>query len=738
MNLSESLSKAINDAVEMCRNERCEFVTPEHVLYALTMQPQFIEASAAVMVDSGDVRAALGGWLVRCGRVPDDIRCDIEASVQLETVLDEAAQRAASAENGVAGVAHVVEAMFGLPDSMAANVLGRFFGDVRAEFLSSLVDAYSDGNDGANPDAEERAQWRAFVTCLNETYQDHNPLIGREAELERTIQVLCRREKNNPLHIGEAGVGKTALVYGLTARIEEGRVPERLRGCRVYLMDMGTMVAGAQFRGDFEKRMKRVIDGIAAEGRGIVYIDELHNIVGAGNAGGDSALDASNLLKPYLEGGTVRFIGSTTYEEYNRYLAKNKSLVRRFQQIDIAEPSVEEAVKIVNGLKASYEQFHGVTYSPGSIDFAVRATARHMTGRCLPDKAIDLIDEAGAYRETHPTRHRRQTVDKALMGDILSRMCRIDAAALRETDNSRLATLEADMHRRIFGQDKAVAQVVEAVEMSKAGLADDGKPMASLLFVGPTGVGKTEVARTLAELLGVGLVRFDMSEYAEEHTVSKLIGAPSGYVGYEDGGLLVAAIRKKPNCVLLLDEIEKAHPKVFDILLQVMDYATLTDNRGQKADFRNVIIILTSNAGAQYASQASVGFASGVSRGTAMLAQVKRTFKPEFLNRLTQTVVFNDMTRSMAALILDRKLGCLADKLAARKVTAHISEVARNWLLDRGFSPVYGARELDRAIAANLKPLLMREILFGSLATGGHIAVEADGDKLKLQPWCGE
>ena len=735
MNLSESLSKAIDDTMEACRKERSEFITPDQVLYMIMQQPQFAQAAADVMVDSTEMFATLSSWLMHGERVPDDIEYEIETSVQLETVIDAAASFAASAGNSVVDVPHVVEVMFDLHDSMAANMLNRYFGDVRADFLGSLVDAYSDG---VSADDDKRAKWRALVTCLNETYRDHNPLIGREAELERTIQVLCRKEKNNPLHIGEAGVGKTALVYGLTALIEEGRVPERLLGSKIYLMDMGTMVAGAQFRGDFEKRMKQVLDGIAAEGHGIVYIDELHNIVGAGSVGGDGALDASNLLKPYLEGGAVRFIGSTTYEEYNRHLAKNKSLVRRFQQIDIAEPSVEEAVKIVNGLKLSYEQFHGVVYSPGSIDFAVRATARHMSGRCLPDKAIDLIDEAGAYRETHPTRHRRQTVDKTLMGDILSRMCRIDAAALRETDNSRLAMLEADMHRRIFGQDKAVTQVVEAVEMSKAGLADDGKPMASLLFVGPTGVGKTEVARTLAELLGVGLVRFDMSEYAEEHTVSKLIGAPSGYVGYEDGGLLVAAIRNKPNCVLLLDEIEKAHPKIFDILLQVMDYATLTDNRGQKADFRNVILILTSNAGAQYASQANIGFASGVSRGTAMLAQVKRTFKPEFLNRLTQTVVFNDMTRSMAALILDRKLGLLADKLAARKVTAHITDGARSWLLDHGFSAVYGARELDRAIAANLKPLLMREILFGSLAGGGHIAVEADGNKLKLEPWCGE
>ena len=550
---------------------------------------------------------------------------------------------------------------------------------------------------------------------------------------ERTIQVLCRKDKNNPLHVGEAGVGKTALVYGLAARIARGDVPDRLKQSRIYMMDMGTMIAGAQFRGDFEKRIKQVMEGLTAEGHAILYIDEIHNMVGAGRTGGDASLDASNMLKPYLESGEIRFIGSTTYDEYNRYIASQKSLVRRFQQIDIAEPSIDDAVRILEGLRPGYEKFHGVKFATGAMEFAVRQTARHISDRFLPDKAIDLIDEAGAYRETHPlTSQKRQTVDRRLMGEILAKMCKIDATALRDTSNVALQTLADDMRSEIFGQDRAIKEVVEAVQMAKAGLGDDDKPMASLLFVGPTGVGKTEVARTLARQLGVSLVRFDMSEYAEKHAVAKLIGAPAGYVGYEDGGQLTAALRKSPNCVLLFDEIEKAHPDIFNIFLQMMDYATLTDNHGQRADLRGTIIIMTSNAGAQYASRASIGFMGGVSRGEAMLAQVKKTFKPEFINRLTDIVVFGDMTRQMASLILDKKIAKLQQKLTAKNVTMHLTDSARQLLLSRGFTPEYGAREIDRVIGSMLKPLLMRELLFGSLKKGGDVSVAESNGQLVI------
>ena len=546
------------------------------------------------------------------------------------------------------------------------------------------------------------------------------------------MQVLCRKDKNNPLHVGEPGVGKTALIYGLTALIERGEVPERLRGARVYMMDMGTMVAGTQFRGDFEKRIKMVMEGLAQEGNAILCIDEIHNLIGAGR-NGDASLDASNMLKPYLESGAIRFIGSTTYDEYNRYIAKQKSLVRRFQQIDIAEPSVDDAIRIVEGLRPSYEKFHGVKYAAGVVEFAVRSAAKHIRDRFLPDKAIDLIDEAGAYRETHPlTTQKRQTVDRRLVTDILARVCKIDAEALKEQSNDALRTLEGDIKKEIFGQDEAVGRVVEAVQMSKAGLADDTKPMASLLFVGPTGVGKTEVARVLSERMGMKLVRFDMSEYAEKHAVAKLIGSPAGYVGYEDGGLLTAAVRKTPNCVLLFDEIEKAHPDIFNIFLQMMDYAALTDNHGERADFRNAVIIMTSNAGAQYASRASIGFTGSVSRGDAMLTTVKKTFKPEFINRLTDIVVFHDMSRQMASLILDKKLAQLQTKLSAKNVTLHLSAEARELLLTKGFTPEYGARELDRVIGSMLKPLLMREILFGRLKKSGDAVVEAKDGALRL------
>ena len=528
------------------------------------------------------------------------------------------------------------------------------------------------------------------------------------------------------------GVGKTALVYGLTAMIERGDVPERLRGAHVYMMDMGTMIAGTQFRGDFEKRMKQVMEGLSKEGNTILYIDEIHNLVGAGR-NGDASLDASNMLKPYLESGSIRFIGSTTYEEYNRYIAKQKSLVRRFQQIDITEPSINDAIDIVEGLRQGYEKFHGVKYSTGAVEFAVKATAQHISDRFLPDKAIDLIDEAGAYRETHPlTNQKRQTVDRRLLADILAKMCKIDAKALSTQSNDALLTLADNMRSQIYGQDQAINQVVEAVQMAKAGLGEEDKPLASLLFVGPTGVGKTEVARQLAQSLGVKLVRFDMSEYAEKHAVSKLIGSPAGYVGYDDGGLLTDAIRKTPNCVLLFDEIEKAHPDIYNTFLQIMDYASLTDNRGQRADFRNVVIIMTSNAGAQYASRASIGFAGDVSRGEAMLAQVKKTFKPEFINRLTSTVVFNDMDRHMASLILDKSLRRLADKLKAKNVELEVTPEAHSLLLDKGYTTEYGAREIDRTVGSLLKPLLMREILFGKLRKGGKAKAETADGKIML------
>lgn len=575
------------------------------------------------------------------------------------------------------------------------------------------------------------SDWHKLVTCISDKVDQHNPLIGREKELDRTIQVLCRAEKNNPLHVGEPGVGKTALVFGLAKLINENQVPDRLKGARIYGMDIGQMLAGSQYRGDFEKRIKMVMDGAAKEGNVIIYIDEIHNMIGAGR-GSDGGPDASNMLKQYLEAGDIRFIGSTTYEEYNRYMAKSKGIVRRFQQIDIKEPSVDEAIKILEGLQHKYNIYHGVTYRKDALEYAVRASDKYISNRFLPDKAIDLMDEAGAYLEVHPANRQRSYVTKAVIQQILTKVCKIDAAAIKDEDNSALASLRQRMLDKIYGQDTAVDKVVEAVMMAKAGLIDDDKPMASLLFVGPTGVGKTEVARVLARELGIELVRFDMSEYTEKHAVAKLIGSPAGYVGYEDGGQLTDAIRKTPNCVLLLDEIEKAHSDIYNILLQVMDYARLTDNKGQKADFRNVILIMTSNAGAQYASQANIGFAGNVSRGQAMLAQVKKTFRPEFINRLSDTVVFHDMDRHMAELILDKKLAQLADKLSAKGVSIELTPQTREQLLKWGFTKEYGAREMDRVIGNRLKSVLMKALLFGKLKKGGKAVVKLEGKELVI------
>ena len=736
MNNSKNLANAIKQAIEDCDFWRHEFVTPEHVLYAFASQDQFASACEWLPHDASWLITQLEKGFLSMEVVPETQKLVIEGSQQFSEMMSLAIKQAQYSDQNTLDVPHVVAAMLMLNDSQAAYLLDQFTGDEKGEFMQSLVSAYAvdetgEGAEG-DDDTNSPAPWRKLVTCVNDTYDAHNPLIGREAELERTMQVLCRKDKNNPLHVGEPGVGKTALIYGLTALIERGAVPERLRGARVYMMDMGTMVAGTQFRGDFEKRIKMVMEGLAQEGNAILCIDEIHNLIGAGR-NGDASLDASNMLKPYLESGAIRFIGSTTYDEYNRYIAKQKSLVRRFQQIDIAEPSVDDAIRIVEGLRPSYEKFHSVKYAAGVVEFAVRSAAKHIRDRFLPDKAIDLIDEAGAYRETHPiTTQKRQTVDRRLLTDILARVCKIDAEALKEQSNDALRTLESDIKKEIFGQDEAVGRVVEAVQMSKAGLADDTKPMASLLFVGPTGVGKTEVARVLSERMGMKLVRFDMSEYAEKHAVAKLIGSPAGYVGYEDGGLLTAAVRKTPNCVLLFDEIEKAHPDIFNIFLQMMDYAALTDNHGERADFRNAIIIMTSNAGAQYASRASIGFTGSVSRGDAMLTTVKKTFKPEFINRLTDIVVFHDMSRQMASLILDKKLAQLQTKLSAKSVTLHLSAEARELLLTKGFTPEYGARELDRVIGSMLKPLLMREILFGRLKKSGDAVVDVKDGALRF------
>ena len=726
----------LKETVDCCKEYRHEFIMPEHLLMVLIDEFSF----GHIFNNYADLQALaekLEEKLEETEVVPEGQPYDPEVSALMSQVIDIAYAQVMNSSASALDIPHLVMGILQLKESWACYLLKDALGDKESNFMSELISAYefSDHLEEETGEHQHEAAWRRLVTCMNDLYQNHNPLIGREQELERTIQVLCRRDKNNPLHVGEPGVGKTALIWGLARMIQEGNVPERLKGSRIYQLDIGTLLAGTQYRGDFENRIKQIMDGIQEESeKNIVYIDEIHTLVGAG-ATGEGSMDASNMLKPYLESGSIRFIGSTTYEEYNRHFSRSKGLVRRFQQIDIPEPTPEETKHILQQLRPQYEQFHQVTYDETALDFAVDASYKYVNDRFLPDKAIDLIDEAGAAMEVRNGEVKSEkSVSKAEIADVLAKTCKVDALAMKaDEDNSQLETLAPRLLAKIYGQDEAIRQVVESVQMSKAGLLDDNKPLASLLFVGPTGVGKTEVARVLAQELGITLLRFDMSEYTEKHTVAKLIGSPAGYVGYEDGGLLTDAIRKTPNCVLLLDEIEKAHQDIYNILLQVMDYARLTDNKGRKADFRNVILIMTSNAGAQFAAQANIGFTGGVSRGEAMLKQVKKTFKPEFINRLTGTVVFNDMDCTMATLILKKKLGELQEKLTAKQVEMTLTDDAFAQLLDEGFTHEYGAREMDRVIAQRLKPLLMREILFGSLKQGGSVTIETKDGSLSIR-----
>jgi len=733
-------AKMLSDTMKCCKGYRHEFVMPEHLLMVMMDDNEFYNTMDTYY--SADLfQDRIAEKLEDIELVPENIDYEPEASVQLGQLLDFACAQIINSSATALDVPHLTMGLLNLPESWACYLLKDALGDNESNFMSDLISTYelADQLGDDNPQKGQEA-WRRLVTCMNTLYQQHNPLIGREQELQRTIQVLCRRDKNNPLHVGEPGVGKTALVWGLARMIEEEQnLPERLKGSKIYQLDLGTLLAGTQYRGDFENRIKQIMEGIQQESdKNIVYIDEIHTLVGAG-ATGEGAMDASNMLKPYLEAGGIRFIGSTTYEEYNRHFSRSKGLVRRFQQIDIPEPTLEEAKNIVRQLSPQYEAFHHVTYDETALDFAVDASYKYVNDRFLPDKAIDLIDEAGAALEVKGKQQKvsdKQSVSnvtKTDIADVLAKTCKVEAMAINnDDDNSQLETLSPRLLHKIYGQDEAIRQVVEAVQMSKAGLLDDNKPLASLLFVGPTGVGKTEVARVLAKELGITLLRFDMSEYTEKHTVAKLIGSPAGYVGYEDGGLLTDAIRKTPNCVLLLDEIEKAHQDIYNILLQVMDYARLTDNKGRKADFRNVILIMTSNAGAQYATQANIGFTGSTSRGEAMLKQVKKIFKPEFINRLSSTVVFNDMDYQMASLILKKKLGELQEKLTVKQVEMTLSDDAFKLLLDEGYTREYGAREMDRVIAQRLKPLLMREILFGSMKQGGHIIIGTRDGSLSI------
>lgn len=763
MRVSEEVEEIIDRTVILAKNANFEFVVPELLLYVICQNATFARAFENC---GGNVRE-LDYHLKRYLEENMESRREADSAPQLSqdmlSVLDAVREVAQNSGKDVVELSHILCVLYDLRESYAVYYM-LAQGVERAELLSEMNVLYREpsrkedipaghgrgsggagggeddphgGNGGlakeeADGEPEEeweqegerrggrsrKEDWQQYAVCLNDITDQFNPLIGREEELERTMQILCRREKNNPLHIGEPGVGKTAVTYGLARLLEEDRVPGPLRGAKIFSLDLGSLLAGTQYRGDFEKRFKRVMDSICGQEKPIVYIDEIHNIVGAGAVGG-GAFDISNMLKPYLERGQVRFIGATTYGEYKKHFEKSRGLVRRFQNIDVREPDIPDCVRILEGLKAGYERFHGVVYEEGVLEYAAEMSAKYINERFLPDKAVDLMDEAGAYRRLHPLKGERQPVGKELIDELLSRICRVPRQAVESDETAVLATLKERLRSHIFGQDEAVSQVVNAVKFSKAGLLEEGKPLASLLFVGPTGVGKTEIARCLAKELGISLVRFDMSEYGEKHAVAKLIGAPAGYVGYEEGGLLTEEIRRHPHAVLLLDEIEKAHPDIYNILLQVMDYATLTDNQGRKADFRNVILIMTSNAGASRVGKPGIGF-GGTDTGTeAILEEVKRIFQPEFRNRLTKTVAFNGMDGRMAGQIVDKKLGELGELLLRKNIELSADDMAREWIQKKGISAEFGAREIERVIRGEIKPLLVDEILFGSLKEGG-------------------
>ena len=783
--ISPILLAATTECCSLATLWRHEYLTPEHLLFSIASNAYFSDALRRYGARSESITDALKIYIDDLETVPKGEKFELHISVYLDMVRKEMRELAGQE---VLDAPHLIQVIFNHPEMYACYALTqalhssnpsdedlflkllkrscafnnsfddeddelslcsdyiRVFGD--AECIDTPIEIVSDNEaiDDDDDDEEyenyeyefplsdgqsslsgsEEISWRNYVKVIQFDPQKHNPLIGREAEIARTLQVLCRKEKNNPLHLGDPGVGKTAIIYGIADMISHNKAPERILGTKIYQLDLSSLVSGTQYRGEFEKRVKAVMDGILKEGNAIVYIDGIHNIVGTG-ATGESHVDAANLLKPYFENSEIQFIGSTTFADYKRSLANSPSITRYFQQIDIPEPSVDEAINILRGLKSRFERFHGVTYTDDAIEYAVKASARYINNRALPDKAIDLIDEAGAYLELYP--NEQMTITKNSISQVLAKVCKVEHLADSNADDEHLDTLYERINAKIYGQDEALKSVVEAVQMSRAGLLEENKPVASLLFVGPTGVGKTEVARVLAHEMGMNLVRFDMSEYAEKHTVAKLIGSPAGYVGYDDGGLLTDAIRRTPNCVLLLDEIEKAHPDIYNILLQVMDYASLTDNHGNKADFRHVILIMTSNAGAQHAGKPAVGFNSTVRRGDVMAKAVKSTFKPEFINRLSSVVVFNDLSRHMAELILEKRIKELSERLKPNKISLSISSQCREWLLDKGFTPEYGARELDRVISHSLKSKLMREILFGKLKNGGNAWADiADGE----------
>jgi ATP-dependent Clp protease ATP-binding subunit ClpA len=730
------------------RQARHEFITVEHLLLALLDNPSAAEVLRACAVNIEDLRKTLTNFINdNTPTVPGSSEVDTQPTLGFQRVIQRAIMHVQSASNGKKEVtgANVLVAIFGEKDSHAVYYLHQQ-GVTRLDvvnFISHGVRKDHQADPQKSPEGAEDAQTEAqqkespldqFTQNLNKLAAEGkiDPLIGREAEVERVIQTLCRRRKNNPLLVGEAGVGKTAIAEGLAWRVTQGDVPEILQNAVVYSLDMGALLAGTKYRGDFEQRLKSVLKQLKDNPNGILFVDEIHTIIGAGSASGGT-LDASNLLKPALSSGQLKCIGATTYTEFRGVFEKDHALSRRFQKIDVNEPTIEQTIQILRGLKSRFEEHHGVKYSASALSSAAELSARYINDRHLPDKAIDVIDEAGAAQRILPKSKQKKTIGKSDIEEIISKIARIPPQSVNQDDRTKLQTIERDLKNVVFGQDPAIEALAAAIKMARAGLGKTDKPIGSFLFSGPTGVGKTEVAKQLAFILGIELIRFDMSEYMERHAVSRLIGAPPGYVGFDQGGLLTEAITKKPHAVLLLDEIEKAHPDIFNILLQVMDHGTLTDNNGRKADFRNVIIIMTTNAGAESLQKRSIGFTDKKEAGDEM-ADIKRMFTPEFRNRLDSTISFRALDEEIILRVVDKFLMQLEEQLHEKKVEAVFSDSLRRYLARKGFDPLMGARPMSRLIQDMIRKALADELLFGKLVDGGRVTVDMDeNDQIKLE-----
>ncbi|MGF6274186.1 ATP-dependent Clp protease ATP-binding subunit ClpA [Massilia sp. UYP11] len=736
--IAQELEVSLHMAFVEARQARHEFITVEHLLLALLDNPSAAEVLRACAVNIEDLRKTLTNFIGdNTPTVPGTGEVDTQPTLGFQRVIQRAIMHVQSASNGKKEVtgANVLVAIFGEKDSHAVYYLHQQ-GVTRLDvvnFISHGVrkDQQMDTQKASEGVEEAQVEGQAKESPLDQFTQNLNkaaadgkidPLIGREEEVDRVIQILCRRRKNNPLLVGEAGVGKTAIAEGLAWRIVQEDVPEILQNAVVFSLDMGALLAGTKYRGDFEQRLKAVLKQIKDTPNGILFIDEIHTIIGAGSASGGT-LDASNLLKPALANGQLKCIGATTFTEFRGVFEKDHALSRRFQKVDVNEPSVEQTVAILRGLKSRFEEHHGVKYSASALSTAAELAARFINDRHLPDKAIDVIDEAGAAQRILPKSKQKKTIGKTEIEDIIAKIARIPPQTVNQDDRSKLQTIDRDLRNVVFGQDPAIEALSAAIKMARAGLGKTDKPIGSFLFSGPTGVGKTEVAKQLAFIMGIELVRFDMSEYMERHAVSRLIGAPPGYVGFDQGGLLTEAITKKPHTVLLLDEIEKAHPDIFNILLQVMDHGTLTDNNGRKADFRNVIIIMTTNAGAESLTKRSLGFVDSRATGDEM-ADIKRMFTPEFRNRLDAIISFRALDEDIILRVVDKFLMQLEEQLHEKKVEAIFTEKLRKFLGHKGFDPAMGARPMSRLIQDMIRKALADELLFGRLVNGGRVTVD--------------